>query len=549
MPTHTAESWRTRIGADAWAGLTVAVVALPQSIAYAFLAGIPPAYGLSTAVVAAVVAALAGRSVQIATGPTNTTGLLVLATMTPFLAANGLITAEGLPALALLTLLAGLVRLVAAGLGGAALVRFLPESVLVGFTAGAGTLIVAMQIDEALGLPPIGASDLYSQIAGLAALFADGHFPAWPATTLTVVSAGILVWARRARPRAPVMLLVVGTATVAAWALGVGQHTGLPLVGDRSSIPSGWPPVALPAADLGLAVHFLVPASAIALLGTLELAVSARAGGARPDLRREVFAQGWANVAGAYTGCLPASASLARSALLRLSGARTRWAAGISGLVLVPVVLFSTGVVGFVPQASLAAVLAVVATGMVDRVAVRRLWMASSETRTLVLLTFVATLVLPLAWAILLGSGTGLVIHLAKTSAPRLRLLRPVEARLRPAEPGDDAPMLVVEVSGDLHYAAVPPFVDAVERLLPSTARHVILDLSHAHQIRFSALRAFEQLADQLEAGGGQLVLAGVGPDVAALLQRSGSRLTFVRAEAEPGLSAWRAIEAARPQP
>ncbi len=547
MPAHSTGPWREQIGADVWAGLTVAVVALPQAIAYAFLAGIPPAYGLSTAAVTAVVAAVAGRSAQIVTGPTNTTGLLVLATMTPFLAANGLIAPDGLPALALLTLLAGLVRLVAVWVGGAALVRFLPESVLVGFTAGAGTLIVAMQIDEALGLPPVGASDLTSQVAGLAALLAEGRLPAWPAVAVTGISATVLVWARRAWPRAPVMLIVVAVATFAAWALGVGQHAGLPLVGDRSPIPTGWPPVFLPAADLGLAVQFVVPASAIALLGTLELAVSARAGGARPDMRREIAAQGWANVAGAFSGCLPASASFARSAMLRLSGARTRWAAGISGLVLVPVVLLGTSLVGSVPQASLAAVLAVVASGMVDRVAVRRLWMASPETRTLVLLTFVATLVLPLAWAILLGSGTGLVIHLAKTSAPRLRVLRPKEARLRPVEPGDDAPTLVVEVSGDLHYAAVPPFVDAVERLLPPTARHVILDLSHAHEIRFSALRAFEHLADQLEAGGGHLILAGVGPDVAALLQRSGSRLAFVPAEAEPGLSAWRAIEAADP--
>lgn len=534
---------------DVWAGLSVAVVALPQAIAYAFLAGIPPAYGLSTAAVTGIVAAAAGRSPQVATGPTNTTGLLVLATLTPFLAANGLITADALPTLALLTLLAGVVRLVAALAGGASLFRFIPESVLVGFTAGAGTLIVAMQIDEALGLPPVGAADLRQQLAGVAALLADGQFPTLPAVFVTATSATVLAWARRARPRVPVMLLVVATATAGAWALGANGLAGLPLVGDRSPIPSGWPPIAFPAADFDMAILLIVPASAIALLGTLELAVSARAGGARPDMRREILAQGWANVAGALTGCFPASASFARSALLRLSGAQTRWAAAASGLFILPVVLAGSHVVALVPQASLAAVLAVVAYRMVDRVALRRLWLASPETRTLVLLTFVATLILPLAWAILLGSGTGLVIHLARTSAPRLRLLRPHEARLRPADPDDDSPTLVVEISGDLHYAAVPPFIDAVERLVPPTARHVVLDLSHAHQIRFTALRAFEQFADQLETGGGHLILAGVGDDVAALLQRTGSRLAFVAAEAEPGLSAWRAIEATEALP
>jgi SulP family sulfate permease len=290
-----------------------------------------------------------------------------------------------------------------------------------------------------------------------------------------------------------------------------------------------------------------VPASAIVLLGTLELAVSARAGGARPDMRREILAQGWANVGGAFTGCFPASASLTRSSLLRLTGARTRIAATLSGLLVLPVLLLGSRLVGYVPQAALAGVLLFVAWGMVDKTAVRRLWLASPETRLLLTLTYGATLVLPLEWAILLGSGTGLVIHLAHTSAPRLHLLRPEGPRSRrlvPTAARYEPECVVVEVSGDLHYAAVPPFLNEVERLIPASARCIVLDLSHAHEIRFAALQAFERLAELAAYSGATFGLAGVGADTRALLERCGSALPAEPAHDEPGLSVRRALEA-----
>ena len=149
-----AQSFRDSLPYDLPAGLTVALVALPQAIAYAMLAGLPPIYGLSTAAVTGFLAGALGRSSQVATGPTTTTGLLVLGALTPYLGQNGLIRSEHLSVVATLALMAGVIRLIVAFGGGAHLVRFLPESVLVGFTAGAAALIGGMQLDEALGLPP-----------------------------------------------------------------------------------------------------------------------------------------------------------------------------------------------------------------------------------------------------------------------------------------------------------------------------------------------------------------------------------------------------------
>jgi sulfate permease, SulP family len=532
---------RAWVRGDLVAGLTVALVGLPQCLAYALLSGLPPAYGLSTAVAAGLVAAVLGRSAQVVTGPTNTTGLLILAALTPFLGANGLIAESGLPALATLTLLVGAIRLAAALLGGAQLVRFLPESVLVGFTAGAGILIAAMQLDEALGLSGVRAHGLVSELTAVGSgVSAIG----WPALAMSVATAAMVLLGRGLSPRVPVALLCVVAATAAAEAFGLGQAVGLPLVGERALVPIGWPPGAWPSLDPALLQGLLVPASAIVLLGTLELAVTARAGGERANMKREITAQGWANVAAALCAGFPASASLTRSALLRTGGALTRLAPAAAALFTLPILLFAGRFVGDIPEACLAGVLFATAWRMIDRDAMRRLWRASAETRLLLLLTLVATLVLPLEWAVLIGSGTGLVIHLANTSAPRLRLLRPADGRLVPVAPGESPLAVVLEVSGNLHYAAVPPFVSEAERLVPPAARLVVVDLSHAHEIRFSALRAFEQLADETARDGGVLWLAGVDAVTQTLIARSGSTLRVMPAEAEPGLSVRRCLEA-----
>lgn len=533
---------RTRLGwwsADVAAGVTVALVGLPQCLAYALMSGLPPAYGLSTAIVAGLVAAAVGKSAQIVTGPTNTTGLLVLAALTPFLGVNGLIGQQGLPALATLTLLAGVIRLIAAVAGGAHLVRFLPESVLVGFTAGAGILIGMLQLDEALGLSGIRASNLAAEVGGVAGAVGGIHAPA---VIVTVVVVATLVFTRRLSTRVPRALFVVVGTAAAAWVFSLDIRSGLPLAGDRAALPEGWPPGAMPSLDLQLVRSLFVPALAIVLLGSLELTVTARAGGARPDLRRELFAQGWANTIAAFASSFPASASLTRSALLRLGGGRTRLAAASGAILTAPILFLGGHLVAHIPQASLSGVLLYTAFRMIDRHAMGRLWRASAETRLLLMVTLVATLVLPLEWAILLGSGTGLVIHLARTSAPRLTMLRPEDDRLVPVGAGEQPATVVLEVSGDLHYAAVPPFVDEVERLLPAAVSAVVIDLSHAHQLRFTALRAFERIEDELRRNGAELVLAGVDDDARSLIERSGSPVRIVRAEEEPGLSVRRAL-------
>lgn len=530
--------------ADVLAGATVALVAVPQCLAYSSMAGLPPAYGLATAIVPALVAALAGRSPTVVTGPTNTTSLLILGVVLPFLGPRGL-APEALQWVATLTLLCGVLRIVVAYGGGAVLIRFLPESVLAGFIVGAGILIGLMQMDEALGLPAVSAAGAWAELRGLAAAWAMSPGPSPLAIGVAVVSAAAVAIGQRVSPRLPVALAVVAGGALMAWILGLDASRGLPLVSDRAAVPSGWPPGAMPSFDLNVIGQLLLPAAAIVLLGTLELIVTIRAEDPRADLRREIAAQGLANAAGAFASAFPASASLTRSVLLRMGRPSSRAAAAMAALLTLPVLLFGSGMIAHIPQASLSGVLFVIATAMVRQPALGRMWNASGVSRLLLVTTLVSTLVLPLAWAVFVGAGLGLVIHLVRTSTPRVRALSFKEDRLVPVEEGPDQSVVVLEISGAVHYAAAEPLIDQLQQQLPSAARLVIVDLSHAHEFRFTGLRALEWWAADLTRRGIEVRLAGVTPEVRDLLQGAESHLAYTMWDPEPGRSAWNSFHEA----
>jgi sulfate permease, SulP family len=525
--------------ADLLAGATVALVGLPQCLAYATMSGLPPAYGLTTAVVPGLVAAVTSRSRYVVTGPTNTTGLLVLSALVPFLGPNGLLDSASLGRLATLTLLCGVLRIVFAVGGGAVFFRFIPESVLTGFTIGVGILIGVMQLDEALGLPPVNGASLWEEYQGITALLAAGSRPSAAAAAITLTCIAAVGFGHHLWRRVPTALIVVVGAAAAAWIFGLNANLGVPIVGDRAAVAAGWPSGALP--DLRPAVigSLLLPAVALAVLGTLEMLVSVRADDARPNVPREIMAQGLANIAGAFTAAFPASASLTRSALLRFAHPHSRIGAASAALLTLPILLFGSQLIAYIPQSILAGVLFVIAGTMVKQPTVVRVWKASSASRLLLGITVASALVLPLVWAVFVGAGLGLVIHLARTSAPRVRALTFKDDRLVAVGEGQNPSVVVLEVSGAVHYAAVESLLHDVERHLPPAVQLVIVDLSHAHELRFTGVRAFEWWAGDLERRGIRLRLAGVMPEVRDLLEGTDSHLAYTMWDPEPGRSAW----------
>ena len=377
------------------------------------------------------------------------------------------------------------------------------------------------------------------------ALFEAGSRPLPMAVVVTVLSVAAVALGQRIWRRVPTALVVVAGAAFVAWAFGLDEHTGLPLVGDRAGMPHGWPPGALPDLRPGVIADLMVPSAAIVVLGTLELLVSVRADESRPNVPREIMAQGFANVAGAFTAAFPASASLTRSALLRFAHPDSRTAAAVAALLTLPILLFGSAAIAYIPRATLAGVLFATAATMVSQPTVGRVWRASPVSRLLLGITAVSALVLPLAWAVFVGAGLGLVIHLARTSVPRVRALTFRDDRLVPVDDGENPPVVVLEVSGTVHYAAVESLLDEMERLLPSAVRLVIVELSHAHELRFTGVRAFEWWAADLGRRGIRLRLAGVTPEVRDVLEGAGSRLAYTMWDPEPGRSAWNGLREA----
>lgn len=528
---------KTDLRADVLAGATVALVGLPQCLAYATMSGLPPAYGLSTAIVPGIVAALIGRSRYVITGPTNTTGLLVLGALLPYLGPNGLLESGGLGSLATLTLLCGILRILFALSGGAMLLRFVPESALAGFMIGVGILIAAMQLDEALGLPAVAGAGIWAEYRGLSTHLAAGP-PSLVAIGVTAACIAAVGVGRRLWRAVPGALIAVAAAALAAWALGLDASAGLPLISDRTVVDAGWPPGALPDVRPDVLGALLLPAAAIVLLGTLELMVSVRADDARPPMPREIVAQGVANLAGAFASAFPASASLTRSALLRFAEPASRGGALLAAALTVPVLVFGSAAIAYIPQAALAGVLFITAASMIWQPALGRMWRASAMSRLLLVATTVSTLVLPLHWAVFVGAGLGLVIHLARTSSARVRALTFDGDALVPVHTGARPEVVVLEVSGSVHYAAVEPLLEDAQRAVPDSARLVILDLSHAHELRFTGLRGLEWWAKDLQRRGVQLRLAGVTPEVRGMLQGAGSDLSYTMWDPVPGRSA-----------
>lgn len=506
---------------DVSAGLLVALVGLPQCLAYAMLAGLPPMYGLSTAIVAGAFAALLGKSHHVTVGPTNTTGLIVLASLAPFALSPDLL----LPAMAVLTILAGAWRLVIVWARAERIFNFIPEAVMLGFATGAALLIAWMQIDDLLGQPMQGIRTATSQAQVLYNLEwrrIDAIGVALGVSSLVAVLLG-----KRWLPRWPTALLVLIIASAIAITLPDHLQQGIVFLGSAASISDGWPQGAWPSIDPDLWLQLLTPALAIAMIGSLELIVTLRANREMHRLTTELRAQGIANVIAAFASSFPASASLTRSALLKLGNAQTRLAPMLAALLLLPVLLFGAHWVQQIPLGVIAGLLVATAWSMLDQPSIATLWRANRQTRVLFVITLFATLAIPFHYAILLGVALSIALFLHQTSRADLRWFTCVNDKLKPWPSTDDESMVhepsdtfFVQVSGSLYFAAAKSLPQQVIDGLSPTCKRLLIDVNHAHQLRYSALLALREIVDYGTENGIQVSIGRGAPGLLELSHR-----------------------------
>jgi len=452
---------RTTLRADWIAGAIGALVVLPQGVAFATVAGMPPQYGLYAAMVPAIVAALWGSSRLMVSGPTIPASIVLFSSLST-LAEPG--SADFVRYALTLTFMVGAIQIAMGIARLGVLTNFISHSVIVGFTAGAAILIAANQLQHFFGLQAPRGLHFTDILAHLVARLDEMH----PYATLVgMATVGCAIVTRRYLPRVPYMVAALLVGSLLAVLInavlygGADDPAGIAIVG---AIPATLPPLSSPDFSLVTIKELAPTALAVtlfALTQTISIARSlATRSGQFVDANQEFIGQGLSNVLGSYFSSYVSTGSFNRSGLNHEAGARTPLAAVFAGLLLIVVVLLVAPLLAYLPRAAMAGIVCLVAWGLIDFEAIRKVTRASRSDSAVLWCTFFATLLLEIEFAILLGVFLSLVMYLGYTSRPKV-LVRAPDPRLPrrkfvtdPSLP--ECPQLkIVRIDGSLFFGAV----------------------------------------------------------------------------------------------
>jgi len=526
-----AELLGTRLGSyfkhtlrpDLVAGLTVAMIAVPQGMSYAAIAGVNPIYGLYTAIIPAIIGSLFGSSNHLITGPTNAAAL---ATASALLAIAG--QADYFEYVFALAVMIGLVKLILGLLRLGGIVRYISNSVLTGFLAGAGILIIVNQLHTLLGLSrPMGANtltilgDLVQQL---------------PRANLHVLAIGlfvivVLVLAKRISPRLPRALMAIVLAGVLIQIFGWDTHDVV-LVRDLDCSLSGARlSFHIPLIPLKNAGNLIASAGAVALLGLVEAMSIAKtialASSQRINPSQEFMGQGLASLVGGFFQCIPSSGSLSRSGIAYGGGAKTRLTGILSGVFVLLILLIFSSLIGYIPVAGLAGVVVMSAYGLFDYRHLRLTWRSRTTSRIVLSVTFAATLLLPLYIAIYLGTLLSIGIYLYESASIQLRYLtlnengQVTEHSLEDIA-AEHPPIALINVEGTLYFAAVDDFENKLQALLQTGVKVLILRVRRLHLLASTGVIALRGIVTSARDSGATVLLCGVTEKLGEILASSG---------------------------
>ena len=465
--------WLPRVNADTArndfiAGLTGAVVVLPQGVAFALIAGMPPEYGLYAAMVPAIVAALFGSSWHLVSGPT-TAASVVLASSLSALAEPQ--TAQYVALAMTLTFMVGLIELTMGFAKLGALVNFISHSVVIGFTAGAAIIIAAKQLKNFLGMEVPRGLHPYEIVAYIGKHIDEANLYIAAAALVTLVT-GILV--RKFFPKLPYMIVAMLVGSVFAIVLEryVGADTThIKWVG---ALPASLPPLSHPTLTMEQIKELAPLAVAMTLFALTEAVSIARSLAARSGQHlngnQEFIGQGMSNMVGSFFSAYVATGSFNRSAVNYEAGARTPLAAMFAGLLLMAIVPFVAPYAKYLPYAAMAGILMLVAWGLIDFHHIKKTIKASRSEGAVLITTFLATQFLELEFAILLGVLLSLVMYLMRTSKPRIlsRVPDPDDPKRKFVTVGKGRPecpqLKIIRIDGSLFFGAIAHVAEVLAR-------------------------------------------------------------------------------------
>lgn len=521
------------------AALAVTLMSVPQGIAYAMIAGLPPAMGLYAGAVPAIVGSLLRSSRHVVVGPTNALSLIIATSAAAQMEDPAAAAATIALVVGVLQIGAGLLRL-----GG--LVDYISTAVVTGYITGAATLIAVGQL-PGVTRTPASSGDIFGRLAGWLGDLGQTHLLSLVFALATVVA---IVWLRRWLPRGIPALIAMVATTAAAWLLGLDRF-GLQLVRDLSPVPAGLPPFSVPSLNGVLELGSVAIAAMVLSLvesSSVSRAIAARSA-QRVDTAVDFVGLGAANVAAAFFGAYPVSGSLSRSALNFQVGAKTRLAGVLSGLLIVLVLLGLGPAVDWTPVAALAGLILVVAVDLVDVSTIRHLLASGPNDRFAFLGTVLGTWVLPLDQAIYVGVGISLVLFLRRA---RLLVIRELwvdrDLHLHEVESDAEAPpgvsrcdvVRIVHVEGPLFFGAASELEQALdERIANPQVQVLIVRLKRAIGIDYTCGQVLAQAHDRMAAQGRHLMLVGMREDMMKRLEDIGVADNFDTRELYPTEPGW----------
>jgi SulP family sulfate permease len=512
---------------DLLAGLTVAAVAVPQAMAYAMVAGLPAEYGLYTAIVMTAVGAIFDSSRQLINGPTNAISIAVLSVIAGVAGTDAKVQAA-----ILLAFLVGAIQLGITLLRLGDLTRYISHSVIVGFTAGAGTLLVLDQVKNLFGMASVGDVHDHFLVRFWRSLAEGGgvHLETAAVGLGTIAAVLGLRWVKErigARLLPDLLVVVIGMAALTAW-LGLDER-GVRVVGE---IPARFPSFAAPLLDAAQVQEFATGALAIAVLGLLEAIAMAKAIAAQTrqklDMNQQCLSEGLANFTGSFFQCMPGSGSLTRSAINQQAGAVTQWSGVVSAAAVALIMFAFAPYARFIPRAALAGILMVSAWKMVDWRALSYHLRTTQFDAAIVAATALSAVAISVEFCVLIGTFMSFLLTVPRAGRMLLTefvLTRDGGLHERLPEDGPCPRILVFGFEGEMFFgatAALEAHFAAIEERIGPETRVIVLRVKRARNPDAVGLTLLEDFLHRLRARGLHVLLCGVRPDFAEKLERTG---------------------------
>lgn len=522
LPAYRSENLR----GDLSAGLTVGVMLIPQGMAYAMIAGLPPIYGLYASTIPLILYALFGTSRQLAVGPVAMVSLLTAAGIGA-LAEGGTETYISL-AIAL-ALFVGLIQFLLGVFRLGFLVNFLSHPVISGFTSAAALIIGLSQLKHLLGIKLEGSHYVHEILIEAAARIGEAHLITFLIGILGIV---LIMGARRINKAIPGPLLAVVFGILAVWGFGLAEQ-GVKIVGE---VPSGLPSLVIPQFNLANFNTLLPTALAIALVSFMESiavakAIQAKHKDYKVDANQELIGLGIANIGGSFFQSYPTTGGFSRTAVNDQAGAKTGLAAIISAVLIALTLLFLTPLFYYLPNAILASVIMVAVFGLIDIREAVHLWHADRSDFWMLIVTFVGTLALGIEQGILIGVVLSIAIIIFRTTMPHFAVLGKIPGkphyknitRFDDLEVRDD--VLIMRFDARLYFANVNYFKERVEEEMAKKGKKLklfVLDANSINGLDSSGMHALEEIIDYCNEQGIAFNLASVKGPVRDILLRGG---------------------------